>query len=108
VRLQPVVIHRKGDPTLDQDDYGNEIPDTDTDITAYAYRVSPSSGREIGQGQQTQVIVAAGVFPPATPIRAEDELTASGRRYRVVGVFPVPGRDPNTVHHLRADLEAAE
>jgi hypothetical protein len=108
VRLQPVVIHRKGDPSTDYDDYGNPVPNADTDIAAYAYRVSPSSGREISQGQQTQVIVAAGVFPPATPIRAQDEMTASGRRYRVVGVFPVPGRDPNTVHHLRADLEAAE
>jgi hypothetical protein len=108
VKLQTITVHRKGDPTTDYDDYGNPVPNADTDITAYAYRVSPSSGREISQGQQTQVIVAAGVFPPATPIRAEDELTASGKRYRVVGVFPVPGRDPETVHHLRADLEAAE
>lgn len=113
MRSQPVTIHR---PAWGQDIYGNQEPTGYTDIPAQAYRVAPVRAREVrqgiggfagDQGQQTLIISAAGAFPPGTDIRETDEVTASGKRYKVTGVFPVPSAtDPSVVRYVRADLEA--
>jgi hypothetical protein len=101
VRTQEVIIHRPGPPTTDP--YGNEVPGPTTDIPVRAYRVGPVRALELTEGRQTVVTSAAGSFPLGTDIRPTDELTADGKRYRVLGVLPVRGV---TIGHVRADLEA--
>ena len=113
MRDQPVTIHR---PTFEEDAYGNQVPSgVYTDILARAHRVAPVRARELTQGgrgfggeqgQQTMIVSAVGAFPPGTDVRETDEVTANGKRYKVIGVFPVPSAmDPSTVRYVRADLE---
>lgn len=104
----PVTLHRPGPPA--EDAHGNEMPGEPADVPSRAYRVAPVKAREISVGQQTTIVTAAGAFPPnmgeSTP-RDTDEMTALGKRYRVVGVFPVPkATNPEKVDYVRADLEA--
>jgi hypothetical protein len=113
MRTLNVTIHR---PSYSEDDYGNQEVGGYTQISSQAYRIAPLSAREIArqvgglgndQGQQTLIVSASGAFPPNTDIQETDELTANGKRYKVVGVFPVPSAiDPSVTRYVRADLEA--
>jgi hypothetical protein len=110
---QFVTVHRRGEvltdedghPLRDEDDEPLRVPDEEFEV--YAHRVGPRRSYKLVEGRQTLVVGAAGVFPPGADLRETDEITANGVRYRIVGLYPVTGLDPNTSHHLHADLEAA-
>lgn len=110
MRIQQITIHRPGEILMDAAGNIRRDPTTDQplyseprDMAARAYRVGPVRALEISEGRQTVVTSAAGSFPVGTDVRATDELTADGRRYRVLGVMTVRGA---TLAHVRADLEA--
>lgn len=106
-RLQTVTVHR---PTKTTDRYGNEKYGAPwTDVPTDFYVVLPSRSTEIVDGRRTVVTTVTGYAPSGTQIDETCEVTASGKRYRVTGIVPLPDiDDPNVVTALRIDLEAAE
>lgn len=92
-----LTIHRY--PSEPVPSYGSSRP-APTDVPARG-RVRPSSGREVTDGRQTLRVEAVGVIEPAAEVDETDEITANGKRYRVVGVFPVSGL---TLSHTHIDL----
>ena len=103
---QPVTIHV---PTETTDYYGNTVPTGDfTDVAATFYAVVPVSSREYTQGRQTLTTTVVGYAPPDSAVNERCELSSLGKRYRVVGIVPVPEMDdPSRVDCLKVDLEGA-
>lgn len=108
-----ITIHR---PTYGEDDYGNPEIVSYTNITSRAFRVDPVRAREISlsrssgggsdQGQQTMIVSVVGYFPPDVDIRETDEITANGKRYQMLGVYPIAGTNPLVNKLIYADLQA--
>jgi hypothetical protein len=103
MKEQPITIHR---PTYVLDEYGNETGEISgyVDIPTTG-RVRPTSAREVTTGQQRSLVDAVGVLPPDADLEDTDELSAGGRRYRVLGHFLVEAMIPR-LRHLRIDLQA--
>lgn len=101
MKLLPLTIHR---PTFTEDDYGNQVAGSYTDIPAKG-RVLPSRSREVNFGQQTLIVDATGVLAASTDVRETDELTAGGKRYQVIGRFEVQ-RVSGKLSHIHVDLRA--
>lgn len=102
MKLLPLTIHR---PILEEDVYGNTVPTGEhTDIPAKG-RVRPVSSREVTFGQQTLVVDGTGVLDKRTDVRETDELTAGGKRYKIVGRFEVEGVS-GKLNHIHVDLQA--
>jgi hypothetical protein len=109
MRLQQLTLHRPG-PEV-RNEYGDLVPGPDIDILA-AGRVRPTSSREITSGQQTLLVDAVGIIKTVAGQKATDanvhetdELTAGGKRYRVVGRFFVES-EGGALDYVRVDLTA--
>jgi hypothetical protein len=109
VGLQQITIHRPG-PDI-RNEYGELVPGPEVDVSATG-RVRPTSAREITSGQQTLLVDAVGVIKTVDGAKATDEsvfetdeLTAGGKRYRVVGRFFVQS-EGGALDHVRTDLRA--
>jgi hypothetical protein len=109
MKQQAITIHRPGPDVRDQ--YGELQPGPATNIAATG-RVRPTSSREITSGQQTLLVDAVGVIKTVAGraatdanVHETDELTAGGKRYRVVGRFFVES-EGGALDHVRVDLTA--
>lgn len=107
MKFQRITIHRPG-PNV-RDEYGEMVPGEPVDIPATG-RVRPTASREITSGQQTLLVDAVGVVKTVQNAKATDEnvketdeLTAGGKRYRVVGRFFVES-EGGALDHVRCDL----
>lgn len=101
MRQQAITIHR---PTWGTDSHGSSTITGWTDITTRG-RVRPTSGREVTAEGQRTIVDATGVLAPTEAAEATDELTAGGRRYRVLGAFLVES-ETGTLDHYHLDLQA--
>lgn len=107
---QEVLIHHPGAPLLNPDGTpqrdANDEPmyGPETTITEYG-RVRPTSGRELTDGRQRSLVDAVGVLGPSSSVSEKDEVTAGGKRYRVLSVFLVESLS-GSLTHTHVDLGA--
>lgn len=106
MRTLTVTRHR---PTMGEDDYGNAVPTGYTDAALEAIWVNRTSSRDIVEGRKTMFQTARGMFPAGTDLDDDDELTALGARWRIVGLIRAPRpTNPSLEWHVTVDLERAE
>jgi hypothetical protein len=103
---QPVTVHV---PTETTDAYGNtNYGPPYTDIPASFYAVVPVSSTEYTGGRQTLTTAVVGYAPADSIVNERCEVSSLGKRYRVIGIVPVPDMDdPSKVDCLKVDLEGA-
>lgn len=101
MKLSPVTVHS---PVYADDGYGNLYATGEWGTATTKGRVRPSSGREINRGGTRELIEAVGLLDPKAEVSEEDEITAGGKRYRVVGAFKVESHTGN-LDHWRVDLQ---
>lgn len=106
MRKQKVTRHR---PVVVKDDLGNETQTGDWgETTIDALWVGRTRTQRLLDGRSTLVTGARAAFPAGTDITDDDELTALGQRWRVIGLLRQnrPSQ-PNKEWHVSVDLERA-
>jgi hypothetical protein len=101
VRQQAITIHK---PTFGTDNYGNEAVTGYTNVAARG-RVRPTSAREVTSEGQRMLVDAVGYVEASSNVSETDEVTAGGKRYRVLGVFLVES-ETGYLTHWHCDLQA--
>jgi hypothetical protein len=99
-----VVRHR---PVIAVDDLGNERPTGEySDVRIKAMWVGRTRSSLLLEGRNVLVTGARAMFPAGTDLDDDDELTALGERWRIIGLLrgnrPT---NPDKEWHVTADLE---
>lgn len=108
MRKMTVTIHS---PTVTLDEFGRETYDYENTINrrARAEWVNRITSTELTEGRNTVTEEARGVLVAGTRITTNDEMTAIGERWRVVGVLKIPDpENPARSWGVRVDLARGE
>lgn len=106
MRKQTVTRHV---PVITTDDLGNEMLTGDfTDLSIKALWVGRTRSQRLLDGRSTLVTGARAMFPPGTEITDEDEISALGERWRIIGILRAnKPTNPDKEWHVTVDLERA-